>query len=141
MNYSIKMKNEKCKRNFHIYMLRIYFTTILLPQSYFVQNTRWTTTVSELGLVYLEFRNASCLHKYMYLQQNDHQDEKKKVGDEEDSNTNIAITSESNSDTSTTPSSDFHDDSGNNENDQDLTNTERTINSNIQIIGQVSQTL
>lgn len=71
----------------------------------------------------------------------DHQDEKKKVGDEEDSNTNIAITSESNSDTSTTPSSDFHDDSGNNENDQDLTNTERTINSNIQIIGQVSQTL
>ncbi|XP_076238342.1 ATPase H(+)-transporting accessory protein 2 isoform X2 [Calliopsis andreniformis] len=69
--------------------------------------------------------------------QNDHQDENKNIQAEEDSNRNIASTSESNpNDMSTPASSDFHDDSGLNESDQDLTNTESTINSNIQIIGQ-----
>lgn len=78
----------------------------------------------------------------MYLQQNEHQDENKNVEDEEESNTNIYSTSKSDIDISTsTASSDFHDDSGVSETNQDLTNTEQNINSNTQSTGQVSQTL
>lgn len=78
----------------------------------------------------------------MYLQQNDQPDENKNIEDEEDSNTDITSTSESGSDMSTsTASSDIRDDSGVTETDQDFTNTEHKINSNIQSIGQVSQTI
>ncbi|XP_054003982.1 ATPase H(+)-transporting accessory protein 2 isoform X2 [Hylaeus anthracinus] len=69
--------------------------------------------------------------------QSDHQDENKSVEDEEDSNTNIDSASKFDSDTDTsTTSSDFRDDSGVTETDQDLTNMEHNINSNAQSIRQ-----
>ncbi|XP_076173167.1 ATPase H(+)-transporting accessory protein 2 isoform X2 [Ptiloglossa arizonensis] len=74
--------------------------------------------------------------------QNEHQDENKNVEDEEESNTNIYSTSKSDIDISTsTASSDFHDDSGVSETNQDLTNTEQNINSNTQSTGQEIQNL
>nr|XP_054003981.1 ATPase H(+)-transporting accessory protein 2 isoform X1 [Hylaeus anthracinus] len=71
------------------------------------------------------------------ITQSDHQDENKSVEDEEDSNTNIDSASKFDSDTDTsTTSSDFRDDSGVTETDQDLTNMEHNINSNAQSIRQ-----
>lgn len=104
-----------------------------------IQNPKSTTTVTtnKLGLDQLSCATMCCLHKHMYLQQDDQRGEKKKIEDEEDSNTSNNNTSTNYSDmNNSTANSDTRDDSGISEN-QDMTNMD--IYSNTQNIGQVSR--
>ncbi|XP_043247992.1 ATPase H(+)-transporting accessory protein 2 isoform X2 [Colletes gigas] len=71
------------------------------------------------------------------IKQNDHQDENKTVEDEEDTNINIDSASKYDSNVNnSTAKSDFRDDSGVTESNQELTSTESNIYFNTQIIGQ-----